>query len=112
MTAHVEANSARRRGQAFAAASGDPSHTISEEDSEEYDKEHAKDFAAFVAFKNAAKAKAKPSTSSKPKSKPYCWTHGARGHASGGDVKPCLNPAPGHKFEATFENQMGGRAAK
>jgi len=65
---------------------------------------------AFLATqKTAAKANVKPP---KKKVRPYCWTHGCIGHASGGLVKPCNNPAPGHKFEATFENQMGGKAAK
>ena len=42
----------------------------------------------------------------------YCWTHGSIGHASGGKVKPCNNSGLGHKFEATFENQMDGKSVK
>ena len=104
LAAHAEANSARRRNQA---------NSVTNEDGEEDGEDYAKAFAAFIAFqKSGKKANAKPPATSKPKSKPYCWTHGARGHASDGDIKPCLNPAPGHKFEATFENQMGGKAAK
>jgi hypothetical protein len=104
LTAHVEANSARRKGQAFA--------TTNEvnEDSKEDGEEYAKIFAAFVAFQN--KAKAKPPAPAKAKKRLYCWTHGAIGHASGGLIKPCNNPGVGHKFEATFENQMGGKPAK
>ena len=91
------------------------------EDAAQYEKEHAKDYAAFVAFKNAAKAKASPSTSNwvAPSGPPratdplYCWSHGCIGHASGGDTKKkCLNPKPGHKYEAVYRNQMGGKKAK
>jgi hypothetical protein len=78
----------------------------SKEDGEDY----AKEFAAFIAFQN--KAKAKLPAPAKAKKRLYCWTHGTIGHASGGDFKACLKPAPGHKFEATIDNQMGGKAPK
>jgi len=101
LAAHAEANSARRRGQA---------NSVTNEDSEEDGEDYAKVFAAFIAFQN--KAKAKLPAPAKTKTRLYCWTHGCIGHASGGKVKPCNNPGEGHKFEATFENQMGGKAAK
>jgi hypothetical protein len=101
LAAHAEANSARRRGQA---------NSVTNEDSEEDGEDYAKVFAAFIAFQN--KAKAKLPAPAKTKKRLYCWTHGCIGHASGGKVKPCNNPGEGHKFEATFENQMGGKAAK
>jgi hypothetical protein len=78
----------------------------SKEDGEDY----AKEFAAFIAFQN--KAKAKLPAPAKAKKRLYCWTHGTIGHASGGDFKACLKPGPGHKFEATIDNQMGGKAPK
>jgi hypothetical protein len=120
LTHHAEANAARRRGQAFAAAIGGPEHAMDAEDAAAYEKEHAKDYAAFVAFKNAAKAKANPPTSNwvapsgppRPNDPLYCWSHGCIGHASGGDTKKCLNPKPGHKFDAVYRNQMGGKKAK
>jgi hypothetical protein len=120
LTHHAEANAARRRGQAFAAAIGGPEYAMDAEDAAQYEKEHAKDYAAFVAFKNAAKAKASPPTSNwvAPSGPPrandplYCWSHGCIGHASGGDTKKCLNPKPGHKYEAVYRNQMGGKKAK
>ena len=34
----------------------------------------------------------------------YCWTHGAGQHGS----HECNTPAPGHQYNATFENKMGG----
>jgi hypothetical protein len=120
LTHHAEANAARRRGQAFAAAIGGPEYAMDAEDAAAYEKEHAKDYAAFVAFKNAAKSKANPPMSNwvAPSGPPrandplYCWSHGCIGHASGGDTKKCLNPKPGHKYEAVYRNQMGGKKAK
>ncbi len=112
LATHAEANSARRKVQAFAAASASPASVPG---TEEDDEEQAKDYAAFLVFKKtAAKAKALPptSTGSKKKVRLYCWTHGCIGHASGGSIKPCNNPGVGHKFEATFENQMEGKPAK
>ena len=104
LVAHSEANSARRKGQAFAVTS-----EVSEA-REDNGEDYTKIFAAFVAFQN--KAKAKPPAPAKAKKRLYCWTHGCIGHASGGSIKPCNNPGEGHKFEATFENQMGGKPAK
>ena len=34
----------------------------------------------------------------------YCWTHGLGGYSS----DRCNNPAPGHQWNATFQNKMGG----
>ena len=34
----------------------------------------------------------------------YCWTHGACGH----DSSHCRFPAAGHRWEATFDNKLGG----
>ena len=101
LAAHAEANSARRRGQA---------NSVTNENSEEDGEDYAKVFAAFIAFQN--KAKAKPPAPAKAKKRWYCWTHGCKFHASGGDVRPCNKPGVGHKFEATFENQMGGKPEK
>jgi hypothetical protein len=113
LVAHAEANSARRKGQAFAAASAIPASVPS---TEEDDEEQGKDYAAFLAFKKtAAKAKALPPSSTGPKQKRmrlYCWTHGCQGHASGGKFRPCNKPGEGHKYEATFDNQMGGKFEK
>jgi hypothetical protein len=36
--------------------------------------------------------------------KDYCWTHGICNHPS----KKCKHPLPGHKYEATITNRMGG----
>jgi len=113
LAAHAEANSARRKGQAFAAASASPASVPG---TEEDDEEQAKDYAAFLVFKKtAAKSKALPPPSTGPKQKRmrlYCWTHGCSGHASGGKFRPCNKPGEGHKFEATFDNQMGGKFEK
>ena len=37
----------------------------------------------------------------------YCWTHGACAH----DSPHCNNKNPGHKNEATFQDEMGGNTA-
>ena len=111
--AHSEANSARRKGLAFSAASASPASVPG---TEEEDEEYAKDYAAFLVFKKtAAKTKALPPAPTGPKQKRmrlYCWTHGCAGHASGGKFRPCNKPGEGHKFEATFDNQMGGKIEK
>jgi hypothetical protein len=101
LAAHAEANSVRRRGQA---------NSVTNEDSEEDGEDYAKVFAAFIAFQN--KAKAKLPAPAKTKKRLYCWTHGCSGHGSGGKFRPCNKPGEGHKYEATFENQMGGKFEK
>ena len=93
----TEVINAKKHDQAAANPVGDDDELVSE-------------LRAFLATqKTVAKANVNPP---KKKVRLYCWTHGAIGHASGGKVKPCNKPGEGHIFEATFENQMGGKPAK
>jgi hypothetical protein len=115
---HAETNSAARRGIANAAVAEDEAIVTS------ISGPLAVEFQAFLAQKNKptepprrSKRKASvisgpaPSGPAQPGDPLYCWTHGAIGHASGGTVNPCLNPAPGHIASAHFRNQQGGKRA-
>jgi len=115
---HADVNSAIKRGSANAAVEEEAS-TV-----EAIAGPLAAEFQAFLAQRKAVKeaprrSKRKasvisgpaPSGPAQPGDPLYCWTHGAIGHASGGTVNPCLNPAPGHIASAHFRNQQGGKRA-
>ena len=63
-------------------------------------------FPSFVPFPGKTQGNRKQRSA--PPTHLYCWTHGACGHKSG----ECRSAKPGHKWEATFDNKMGGSTKK
>ena len=123
---HAEANAAARRGNANAVVaeeahspepSDDPTaaraHSVLAQNNKLKEQpRRSKRKASEVSGKapgNSAPRKL-PSGPKQPGDPLYCWTHG-RGHASGGEINPCNNPAEGHVYSADFRNQQNGKPA-
>jgi hypothetical protein len=121
---HAETNSAARRGNANSAVEDDMP-TV-----ETIARPLADEIRAFIVQQNkpkepprrskrkASEVSSKAPGNSAPRKLPsgpkqpgdplYCWTHG-RGHASGGEINPCNNPAENHVYTADYRNQQNGK---
>ena len=121
---HADANAAARRGNAYSAVENDmpTGETITGPLADE--------IKAFIvqqikpkepprrSKRKASEVPSKAPSNPGPRKLPsgpkqpgdplYCWTHG-RGHASGGTVNPCNNPAEGHVYSADYRNQQDGK---
>jgi len=121
---HVESNAAARRGNANSAVENDMAT------GETITGPLADEIKAFIvqqikpkepprrSKRKASEVPSKAPSNSGPRKLPsgpkqpgdplYCWTHG-RGHASGGEINPCNNPAENHVYTADYRNQQGGK---